>query len=449
MTKPGQQTAASATDKPSPATIRAQSARVVCDVLFAGHFLDRALETHGKNWPAADKALMHELCYGAIRYGWRLLAVIEQLLAKPLKEKDGDIEALILIGLYQLVYMRTPSHAAINETVQATRKLKKPWAAGLVNACLRNYERQKAQLDRQLDQDPVSQYSHPLWLIEALTEAWPDHVDTILNANNVRPPMWIRVNQAQCSVAEYAEKLTQAQITHRHFSGTGMIVDPAKPVAQLPGFDSGMASVQDGAAQFAAIWLDAQPGNRVLDACAAPGGKLAHIGERETRLSALVAVEKEPRRIPLIESTLTRTGVVATVIEADAAAPASWWDGTPFDRILVDAPCSATGVIRRNPDIRFHRQARDIVELAAVQTQILDALWPCLAKGGKLLYATCSILPQENDEQIRAFLERHADATPVKLEAAPTTIINTPFGKQWLPGMEEMDGFYYACITKR
>lgn len=449
MAKPGQQHVSSSADKPSPAAIRAQAARVVSDVLFEGHFLDRALEAHSKNWPAADKALMQELCYGGIRYGWRLLAAIEQLLAKPLKEKDGDIEALILVGLYQLIYMRTPSHAAINETVQATRKLKKPWAAGLVNACLRNYERQKTQLDQRLDENPVSKYSHPQWLIDALTKAWPDHAEAILDANNARPPMWIRVNQAQCSVTEYTEKLDKTQIGHRHMSETGMIVDPARPVGQLPGFDSGMASVQDGAAQFAAIWLDAEPGNRVLDACAAPGGKLAHIGERAQKLSALVAVEKEARRIPLVESTLARTGVKATVIEADAAMPGNWWDGIPFDRILIDAPCSATGVIRRNPDIRFHRQAQDIVELATVQAQILDALWPCLAKGGKLLYATCSILPQENDEQIHAFLERHTDATLVKLDGAPTTIISTPFGKQWLPGMEEMDGFYYACITKR
>lgn len=447
MAKTGQNN--SSNTRPSAAAIRAQAARVLRAVIYEGQFLDRAMENQCRNWQASDRAYLQQLCYGSVRWGWRLLALAEQLLSKPLKDKDADVHMLLLVGLYQLVYMRTPSHAAINETVQASRKLKKNWAAGLINACLRKFERQRESLLAQLEQDPVSKTAHPQWLIDAIQSAWPRQASAVFDANNTKAPMWIRVNAAWGSVEDYMAELDKADISaHTGSAASGIIIEPATDVMALPGFSEGRVSVQDGAAQWAALWLDCQPGHRVLDACAAPGGKLAHIAELYPQLSALMAIEKEPARINLIESTLARTHTRATVIEADAAETGSWWDGNGFDRILVDAPCSATGVIRRHPDIRFHRHADDIRQLANTQAKILDALWPCLNKGGKLLYATCSIMPQENDEQIKAFLARHDDARPDFLDNAPESVIATEFGQQWLPGMEEMDGFYYACIRK-
>ena len=421
---------------------------MVRDVIYEGQFIDRALDNQGRNWQGSDRAYLQELCYGSIRWGWRLLALSEQLLSKPLKDKDADIHSLLLVGLYQLIYLRTPSHAAINETVQATRKLRKNWAAGLINACLRQYERDKESLEAGLNND-VSRTAHPQWLLDAIRQAWPGHAGAIIAANNTKAPMWIRVNPVWGAPVDYLAELEKTGITVR--TGTcssGLIIDPPRDVLALPGFNDGWISVQDGAAQWAAPWLDCQPGQRVLDACAAPGGKLAHIAELNPGLAALVAVEKEVARIPLIESTLARTRSQADVIQADASNTEDWWDGVGFDRILIDAPCSATGVIRRHPDILFHRHADDMAQLVSTQAKILDALWPCLNKGGKLLYATCSILPQENDNQIKAFLARHKDASSVSLAGAPTTVITTDYGHQWLPGMEEMDGFYYACICK-
>ncbi|MBE9515388.1 MAG: 16S rRNA (cytosine(967)-C(5))-methyltransferase RsmB [Proteobacteria bacterium] len=429
--------------------MRAQAARVVRDVIYEGQFIDRALDNQGRSWQGQDRAYLQELCYGTVRWGWRLLALSEQLLSKPLKDKDADIHTLLLVGLYQLIYLRTPSHAAINETVQAARKLRKNWAAGLINACLRQYERDKDKLEAMIDEDEVAKSAHPQWLMEAIRQAWPDYAESIFDANNTKAPMWIRVNSAWGTPSDYLAELAKHTIQARSgASSTGLIIDPAKDVLALPGFNDGWVSVQDGAAQWAAPWLDCRPGQRVLDACSAPGGKLAHIAELYPQLGQLLAVEKEVARIPLIESTLARTRTQAEVIQADVSQTDDWWDGNGFDRILIDAPCSATGVIRRHPDIRFHRHADDIAQLAETQTKILDALWPCLNKGGKLLYATCSILPQENDEQIKAFLARHNDATSVSLTNAPESVITTDYGQQWLPGLEEMDGFYYGCICK-
>jgi 16S rRNA (cytosine967-C5)-methyltransferase len=436
-------------ERPSPASIRAQAARVLRDVIYEGQFLDRALDNQGRNWQGQDRAYLQELCYGSIRWGWRLLALSEQLLSKPLKDKDADIHCLLLVGLYQLIYLRTPSHAAINETVQATRKLRKNWAAGLINACLRQYERDKDSLETSLNSNDVARTAHPQWLLDAIGQAWPQHAEAIVAANNAKAPMWIRVNASWGTATDYLAELEKTAVTARPGnSSSGLIIDPPRDVLALPGFNDGWISVQDGAAQWAAQWLDCQPDQRVLDACAAPGGKLAHIAELNTGLATLQAIEKEGARIPLIESTLARTRTHAEVIHADASQTGDWWDGTGFDRILIDAPCSATGVIRRHPDILFHRHADDMAQLVNTQAKILDALWPCLNKGGKLLYATCSILPQENDNQIKAFLARHEDASSVALAGAPTTVITTDYGHQWLPGMEEMDGFYYASICK-
>ena len=436
-------------ERPSPATIRAQAARVVRDVIYEGQFLDRALDNQGRNWQGQDRAYLQELCYGSIRWGWRLLALSEHLLSKPLKDKDADIHCLLLVGLYQLIYLRTPSHAAINETVQATRKLRKNWAAGLINACLRQYERDKDSLEAGLNNNNVAHTAHPQWLLDAIKQAWPEHTEAIINANTTKAPMWIRVSPSWGTAAEYLLELQKASVTARSGNcSSGLIIDPPRDVLALPGFNDGWCSVQDGAAQWAAPWLDCESGQRVLDACAAPGGKLAHIAELNPELAALLAVEKEVARIPLIESTLARTRTRADVIQADACNTDDWWDGAGFDRILIDAPCSATGVIRRHPDILFHRHADDMAQLVNAQSKILDALWPCLNNGGKLLYATCSILPQENDNQIKAFLARHKDASSVPLAGAPATVITTDFGHQWLPGMEEMDGFYYASICK-
>jgi 16S rRNA (cytosine967-C5)-methyltransferase len=323
--------------------------------------------------------------------------------------------------------------------------LQKPWAKGLVNACLRASVREQARVEQALAASAELRYSHPAWLIAALRGTYPEKSRDVVSANNERPPLTLRVNRARMARADYQAFLRAHALRARPHprADSALVLDEAVPVDRLPGFGDGLVSVQDAGAQLAAIWLDTRPHQRVLDACAAPGGKTAHILERTPALKELTALDIDPARLDRVRATLARLGLDARLLVADAAQPSRWWDGRLYDRVLVDAPCSATGVIRRHPDIKVRRQPQELALLVRTQAEILDGVWPCLAPGGKLLYATCSVLSEENELQVGEFLRRHPDAV-----AQPLAPSAKPIGRQILPGEEEMDGFYYACFAK-
>ena len=428
---------------------RVAAAKALDEVIRHGRSLSAVMPHWQEKVAAKDRALLQEICYGVLRWYWRLDAIAARLLRKPFKAKDTDVSCLILIGLYQMEYLRVPDHAAVSETVAATKALKKLWARGLVNAVLRNFQRDKQTILAELDKDVQSQYSHPQWLIEQLQQAYPDDWPSMLEANNQRPPMYLRVNARQCDRATYLESLRQAghQAGELGWCNEGLLLESAAEVERLPGFAEGQFSVQDAAAQLAAGLLDVQPGERVLDACAAPGGKTAHVLELQPDLAELVALDHDAQRLERVEQNLERLGLSATVVCADASQTDGWWDGQLFDRIMLDAPCSATGVIRRHPDIKLLRRESDIKQLVELQAHILNGLWPLLKPGGMLLYVTCSVLPQENIEQLQHFCAGHVDAEHLPITAGWG--IEQTIGRQILPGREGMDGFYYACLRKR
>lgn len=426
---------------------RAAAANILHQVLNQGQSLSSLLPRYQQDIAAKDRALLQELCFGTLRWYSRLDAMTKPLLEKPLKGKYRVVHSLILVGIYQLLYTRVPAHAALAETVNACKILKAEPFKGMVNGVLRNVQRQQDELTAKVDALPQLRFSHPNWLFKRIQAAYPERWQEILSANNQHPPMWIRVNQSQHTREEYLALLTTADISATADSLADSALCLGKPldVALLPGFEQGASSVQDASAQLAAQLLDAQAGDLVLDACAAPGGKTAHILERQPAIKQLVAVDMDGERLKRVQQNLDRIGLQATVIEADAAQPDSWWQEANFDRILLDAPCSATGVIRRHPDIKWLRRPEDIAKLAQLQAQILDALWHKLAPGGTLLYATCSILPDENSEQITAFLQRTPNARHVPLHSTDT--LEQP-GWQLLPAPEQGDGFYYAKLSK-
>lgn len=395
-----------------------------------------------------QRALAQELCFGVMRWWPRLDTLLQRLLRKPLKPKDTDIYVLLLVGLYQLGFTRVPDHAAVSETVAAVNKLKKVWARNLVNAVLRGFQRQRVQLEQDLAHDDIYQTAHPAWLLALIQSAWPQDWQAIVAANNERPPLTLRVNALQGHTAAYLQQLQEQQLPAQaqRYAATAITLQHACDVQQLPGFDQGRVSVQDQAAQLAAGLLELQPGQRVLDVCAAPGGKTAHILETQPDLAQLVAVDVDAHRLQRVQENLARLQLSATVLCGDALQPSQWWDGQGFDRILLDAPCSASGVIRRHPDIKWLRQPADIDALVVQQHQILDAVWPLLKSGGMLLYATCSILPQENNSQIQAFLQRRPDARLRHINGAWGREMDA--GRQILPGDDNMDGFYYALLEK-
>jgi 16S rRNA (cytosine967-C5)-methyltransferase len=434
------------TDKRNTLNTRLIAARVLVRVLQDGQSLTAALDA---NLPAVelskDKAFVQALCYGVCRHYYRLDFMLNELLAKPIK--DLDVKALALVGLYQLSYMRVKPHAAVSETVLATRK--KPWAKALINALLRNYQRDQASLEQKADTVNWVSLSHPLWLVQKIQQDWPEQAQAILLENNQQPPMSLRVNLSRISTEHYLQQLTAQAISAVAVDGCPSAIILEKPVAVdlLPGFMDGLVSVQDVAAQLAANLLDVQPGQRVLDVCAAPGGKAAHILEQQPQLKELIAVDIDSTRLLRVNETLQRLKLSATLIAGDGLAPQDWWDGQVFERILLDAPCSALGVIRRHPDIKLLRRADDIEALQALQQNILKAIWPLLAPGGLMVYATCSILKQENEQQIATFLASHADAREVPIEEAVWGI-TTDHGRQIITGTSAMDGFYYARLTK-
>ena len=422
------------------------AARVLTRVIQDGQSLTAALDA---NLPAVelskDKAFVQALCYGVCRHYYRLDFILNELIAKPIK--DIEIKALALVGIYQLSYMRVKPYAAVSETVLATRK--KPWAKGLINALLRNFQREQEHLEQKANATNWIATSHPHWLVQKIEQDWPEHAQNILFENNQQPPMSLRVNLSRLSTEQYLQQLSTQVIKAVAVVDCPSAIIIEKPVAVelLPGFMDGLVSVQDVAAQLAAKLLDVQPGQRVLDVCAAPGGKAAHILEHQPQLKELVAVDIDSTRLLRVNDTLQRLKLAATLITGDAQAPQDWWDGQYFERILLDAPCSALGVIRRHPDIKLLRRADDIEALQALQQNILHAIWPLLAPGGLLVYATCSILKQENEQQIAAFLATHADAKEVIIEDTDWGIA-TIHGRQIITGTSAMDGFYYARLVK-
>ena len=427
---------------------RSVAATVLADLLNGQGSLSTQLNPFRER---DDFHLIQEICFGSCRRFQQLDFLLQQLLTKPLKQKDRDIQALLLVGLYQLKFMRVPDHAAINETVNATADLKKPWARGLTNAVLRNFRRQETELLQALESADLScRAAHPAWLVDAIRDAWPEFLDDILAANNSKPPLTLRVNLSRQSRDDYLEKLAAHDIsaTAGKLAGSAIYLAEPRPVQQIPGFAEGEASVQDEASQLVPELLQLGPGLRVLDACAAPGGKTCHILESERSLTSLVAVDREEPRLARVEDNLKRLRLDAELVCADASKLESWWDQQAFDRILLDAPCSATGVIRRHPDIKVLRTPKQVQELLFKQQQILTSLWQCLKPNGLLLYTTCSILPEENQAQISRFLDNHDDA---KYEGITADWgVECEAGRQLLPSTHGgTDGFFFSLLRKR
>lgn len=428
---------------------RVVAALVIKNVLQHGHSLNTALPNQLPMLSdQGDKGFTQELCYGVMRWMPRLQLMAEQLLKKPLKRKDSDIYALILCGLYQLLYMRVPEHAAVAETAAAARALKKNWATGVINGTLRNFLRNKDQILQQADENEASLYAYPASLLERIKSDWPNDWQNVLDAGNERPPMTLRVNLAKVERNSYIQLLQNEGLnaTCFDYSQAGIVLDKPVDVSRLPKFAEGWVSVQDGGAQVVPELLGLSSGLRVLDACAAPGGKTCHILEACPDLAELIALDKEEERLHRLHENLKRLHLHAKVIISDACDIEQWWDGEAFDRILLDAPCSASGVIRRHPDIKQLRTAEDFVQLARQQGDILNKLWQVLKPGGILLYATCSICHLENKDQILKFLENTHDAEEMKIKQEWGRAMEV--GRQILPGEHGMDGFYYARLRK-
>ena len=427
---------------------RLAAAKALAAVLNGKASLNSSLPTQMDKVEDRDRGFTQDRAFGTARWQPRLSALAAKLLQKPFKAADADVEALLLVGLYQLLYTRVPAHAAIGETVGCADKLKKPWAKALLNAVLRRAQRESEALLAELEHDPVVRTAHPRWLQKSLKAFWPEQWEAICAANNAHPPMILRVNRRHHARDAYLGLLSEAGIaaTPCVYSPDGIILDAAADVRSLPGFAEGWISVQDEAAQLAADLLDLAPGQRVLDACCAPGGKTCHILEAEPELAGVVGVDLEAKRLVRVRENLARLGLSADLIAADGRDTATWWDGKPFQRILLDAPCSATGVIRRHPDIKLTRQPDDIAALAVLQGELLDAMWITLDVGGILLYATCSTLPTENTEVIEAFLARTPGAR--ELDIASQAGIKQPHGRQLLAQEGGHDGFYYAKLIK-
>lgn len=438
------------TELPDPRApdLRAAAARVIAAVVQRGQSLGTALPAQTHTVAARDRPLLHELCYGTLRWHPRLAAIIAQLMAKPLKERDADLHALIACALYQLEHTRVPPHAALHAAVAACVALGKPWAKGLVNALLRRFQRERAQLDIALAGETGYRTAHPPWLAEAFRRDWPEQAEVLMAANNDRAPMTLRVNRTRGTRAAYLERLAAAGIpaTPTAHSPDGIRLAVPQAVTELPGFDAGLVSVQDEAAQLCAALLAPQPGQRVLDACCAPGGKTGHLLELEPGIGELLAIDNDADRLQKVAANLSRLGLNAHLLAADAGATAEWWDGAPFDRILLDAPCSATGVLRRHPDIKLLRRPTDIATLAATQARLLAGLWETLAPGGLLLYATCSVLREENDAVVTGFAATRDDVRVRPLADHPG--LATAAGRQWLPAAGGNDGFYYALLER-
>lgn len=438
-------------DDKSGAIVRAVAAEVIDAVTGSGRSLNEAIAEYETRLSPADRSLLRMLCFGCLRFHWSLQNRVDQLLDRPLKKRDRIVRALIAVGLFQLTETRIPDHAAVSQTVEAARLLRRPKHAGLLNAVLRRYMREQETLDEPSIQE--AQYNHPAWLIDALKHDWPDDWREIVAANNDRAPMWLRVNRQRSSRGDYRRRLAGDGIASIEHPGIDDALCLATPMAvgELPGFLDGDVSVQDAAAQIAAPWLLSGARGRILDACSAPGGKSAHLKELGGDAIDLTCLDIDPERTLRVTETFDRLGLHATILAGDASKPEAWWNRSAFDGILLDAPCSASGVIRRHPDIKLLRRASDIDALNELQAAILMACWAMLAPGGRLLYATCSVLTAENDGIIATFLDGRADAR--ENDMLPNYNIRdvmhrTASGYQVLPGTAGLDGFYYSCLEK-
>ncbi len=434
------------------AALRGEAARALARVVFDGVSLRAVMaESTPRFADSRDRALLSASLFAATRWWLRLDAALAMLIEKPLPPKAREVRALLVLAIAQIAVMDMPDYAVVASSVDAVRALGHPRHGGLVNAVLRRFLRERADIEAMLDRDEVTRSAHPRWLIDALRRDWPSDVDAILDANNREAALTLRVNRRRSDTANLLERLRAGGIAADAHADVAdaIVLERSSDVTQLPGYAEGLFSVQDVAAQRVVELLDLAKGQRVLDACAAPGGKSAHILERAEL--DLVALDRDAARLPRIGETLARLGLAADVRCGDAAAPSSWWDGRPFDRILLDAPCSRATrhFIRRQPDIRLHRRAADIAGLAAVQKRLLLALWPLLAPGGRLVYATCSVLRAENEAVLAAFRAECADAQSVPVPDA----YGRPSGRRRSPepaGRKRaaMDGFYYAALTK-
>ncbi|MEW6118991.1 MAG: 16S rRNA (cytosine(967)-C(5))-methyltransferase RsmB [Pseudomonadota bacterium] len=381
-----------------------------------------------------DRGALQDMVYGSLRQLGRLEAWLSVLLERPLT--DPQLGGLLRVALYQLAFTRVPPHVVVHNAVEAAGP---GWRRGLVNAVLRNFQRRRTELDKRVEAQPSARWSHPDWWIDRLRTDYPERWQAILEASLAHPPFTLRVNCRRGEVAAYLQRLEAAGLAAHPSGPDAITLARAIPVHDLPGFDAGDVSVQDAGAQWAARLLDAQDGERVLDACAAPGGKTGHILERAD--VDLIALDVDTDRLVRVRENLDRLHLPAKLVAGDAAHPETWWDGRPFDRILADVPCSASGVVRRNPDVKWLRRAEDIPRFAAQQATLLDALWRLLVPGGTLLYATCSIFREENDGQVAAFLARHPGDAERGMLPEPLT------DGSLLPDAEH-DGFYYALLRK-
>ena len=432
----------------SGAWVRAEAAKAVDAVVSGGRSLDAALANAEANTRPEDHPLLRMLCYGSLRHHFRLRDQLEQLLDRPLKKRDKVIESLLVVGLFQLSDTRVPDHAAVSMTVEAARLMRMPKFAGLVNAILRNYGRKK--IAGREPRSEAARLNHPDWLVRRFRDDWPEDWESIITASNDRAPMWIRVNRRHMSAEDY---LAGHGIDGETLPGVPDAIRLAEPVAvdRLPGFADGLVSVQDGAAQIAAPWLLHDGGSRVLDACAAPGGKTGHLLEILGPAGGVTALDSDAERLARVRENLDRLSLDGTLIAGDASKPGEWHEGEGFDRILLDAPCSATGVIRRHPDIKVLRRDEDIHRLSILQGDILEALWGLLLPGGRLLYVTCSVLAEENESVVGRFLAATADAQEDRVlhdYNIRDLMCDRRHGFQVLPGTKGLDGFYFACLAK-
>ncbi len=431
---------------------RAMAARAVLQVIEQGATLESALAAEDTaSIEDRDRAHIQALAFGAVRWHHRHQAILGELLDRPLRTRDRILEALLSVGLFQLNDPEQPDYAAVSATVGATRLLGQPRAAGLVNAALRRYQREADSILARVMESAEARYAHPAWLIRQLQQDWPDCWADVLEANQKQPPLWLRVNSMRSTVSEYAA-LLQAEpglaATTLAGAAHALKLETAVATGRLPGFAAGLVTVQDAASQLAARLLDPQPGMRVLDACTAPGGKSTHLLEHAAGEIELTALDVSAERLPLVQSNLTRLGLTAQLIAGDATTPEKWWDGRLFDRILIDAPCSATGVIRRHPDIKFLRRAADLPALAARQSLMMEKLLPLLRPGGQFLYSTCSLFRAENSVVVSSFLAAHPEVREIPLpDDLPGAVVPTDPGRQLLPGTADTDGFYYALMA--
>lgn len=432
---------------------RAVAALAMIDVIDHGQSLNAILPRHKQSIDVEDAGLLQHLCFGICRHFFSVNAISKMLLDKPLPEKARPVQALLWVGLYQLAHSDISEHAAINETVEAAKQLKLDKFSGLLNAILRRFQREKDELLGSLKDSDVPHYEHPKWLIKLLKKSWPETWRNICESANIQAPMCLRVNTHKQSCESYAEFLETSDI--QAYKGkhalTSIYLESPQDVNTLPKFADGHVSVQDEAAQLAAQLLNPQKGEKILDACSAPGGKTCHILEAVENQADVTAIDADEKRLVRVHENLARLGLSAKVKQGEAQDLDSWWDGQLFDRVLLDVPCSATGVIRRHPDIKLLREKNDIDNLAQLQQNILQKVWSTLKPGGTLLYATCSILPQENSENIKTFLAQESGAQLASLEfdaKTLTTAMDTGFGWQFFPTENGHDGFFYAFLKK-